>query len=96
VGQGIQTGAKGAADSFNRFVEGSADDHRSRSKTEPERKDFWDSFGEPEEPISKPKPSSIGTAAMKKGGGGGGYGGTGSTGGGGKGKDDKDDWGERW
>jgi ADP-ribosylation factor GTPase-activating protein 1 len=89
MGQGIQTGAKGAADSFNRFVEG--DDMRpdggARGAAEPERKDFWDSFGKDDEALSanKTKPSSIGTAAMKKGGGG--HGGSG-------GKEEGDGWGD--
>lgn len=64
AGQGIQSGAKGAAESFNRFVEGQ---EGSRRTVEPDRKDFWDSFGAPS--TSETKPSSIGTSAMKKGGG---------------------------
>lgn len=82
-----------------------------RRAPEPERKDFWDTFAEPataaaatERAVAKPKASSIGTAAMRKGGGGGGEGvGGGSappgsapapaTAGKGKGKDDGwDDW----
>ena len=55
LGQGIQQGTSAAATSLSRFVEGSADDHdpnqssanRSRSTTAPEKKDFWDSFGQP-------------------------------------------------
>ncbi|EXJ92721.1 hypothetical protein A1O3_01273 [Capronia epimyces CBS 606.96] len=67
AGSGIQSGAKGAAESFNKFIEGQ--DERASAvaasrKAEPERKDFWDSFGVPSEP---PKSSSsIGTSAMKK------------------------------
>ncbi len=79
AGTGLQTSAKSASESFNRFVEGQ--DHASARPggvgtgsgravgVEPERKDFWDSFGEPaavaEPAKSKAKPSSIGTAAMK-------------------------------
>ncbi|KIV91621.1 hypothetical protein PV10_06139 [Exophiala mesophila] len=71
AGQGIQTGAKGAADQFNRFVEGqdeqAAKSAARRTKVEPEKKDFWDSFGVPDESSSASKPSSsIGTSAMKK------------------------------
>ncbi|XTI82879.1 ArfGap-domain-containing protein [Cenococcum geophilum] len=55
LGQGIQQGTSAAATSLSRFVEGSADDHdpnqssanRPRSTTAPEKKDFWDSFGQP-------------------------------------------------
>lgn len=68
MGQGIQTGAKGAAESFNRFVEGQ--DERAASQADrvnPERKDFWDSFGAPTSSVPESKPSSIGTSAMKKG-----------------------------
>ena len=66
AGQGIQSGAKGAAESFNKFVEGQdekASAAAAARQVEPERKDFWDSFGMPSEP--KPN-SSIGTSAMKK------------------------------
>lgn len=95
AGTGIQSTAKSATESFNRFVEGQEPTTRSaaaagagaeagassaKKVTEPERKDFWDSFGaattststsasaahDSEKP--KPKPSSIGTAAMKTGG----------------------------
>jgi ADP-ribosylation factor GTPase-activating protein 1 len=95
AGSGIQSGAKTASESFNRFVEGQGGDQprpaagapastgtggtgppRTAPKTvEPERKDFWDTFGaaptaatgpEAANPNPKPKSSSIGTAAMKK------------------------------
>ncbi|RMZ78642.1 hypothetical protein DV738_g3715, partial [Chaetothyriales sp. CBS 135597] len=65
AGQGIQSGARTAADSFNKFVEGQdtpAGQAGVKKKFEPERKDFWDSFGAAE-PV---KPSSIGTSAVKK------------------------------
>ena len=72
-------------------MEGS--DHDHKSKVEPEKKDFWDSFGEPSPSSSSsagaaqrspanvaPKKSgAIGTAAMKKGGAG-------------SGGDTKDEW----
>jgi len=60
-----QTGARGATDSFNRFVEGSGDGGSGgyrRTPIDETKKDFWDSFGKPAESES----SSIGTAAMKK------------------------------
>ena len=66
AGQGIQTGAKGAADGFNKFIEGQdegANAAANRKKAEPERKDFWDTFGAPAE---ESKPSNIGTGVMKK------------------------------
>jgi ADP-ribosylation factor GTPase-activating protein 1 len=83
AGTGIQSSAKSASESFNRFVDGQ-DQSSTRSSTaagsagagraEPERKDFWDTFGAPTATASgtgpeatNPKPSSIGTAAMKKG-----------------------------
>ncbi len=81
VAQKVQTGTKGAAEQFNKFVEdsGNAGSSRgtttSRSTTEPERKDFWDSFGDSANDqqrisgnmSSGGKSSAIGTAAMKKG-----------------------------
>ena len=66
--KGLQSGTKMAADGFNNFVEGSGSGgaSSSRPRQQPERKDFWDAFGEP----AKKENSSIGTAAMRKGGGG--------------------------
>ena len=69
--KGLQSGTKIAAERFNTFVEDSGGQSGTRSTVEPEKKDFWDSFGEPE----KKAGSSIGTAAMRKGGGGGSGGG---------------------
>ena len=66
AGQGIQSGAKGAAESFNKFIEGQDEKASSAAasrQAEPERKDFWDSFGMGSEPKSN---SSIGTSAMRK------------------------------
>ncbi|KAL2043743.1 hypothetical protein N7G274_003262 [Stereocaulon virgatum] len=67
----IQQGTKGAAEKFNNFVEGSGEGGAARSKTsvEPERRDFWDSFGDAGNDKSKGS-GAIGTAAMRKGGGG--------------------------
>lgn len=48
---------------------GSGGPARSRGAVEPERRDFWDSFGDAG---AEKKSGAIGTAAMKKGGGGGG------------------------
>lgn len=78
VGQTVQTGAKGAAEGFNRFVEDSGavgiGGSRGRGMKAPldeSRKDFWDSFGGGEHDIPagerKAQPSAIGTAAMKNG-----------------------------
>lgn len=48
MGQGLQTGVATAGTTFNRFVEGSdGPASSSRSRAEPEKKDFWDSFGAP-------------------------------------------------
>lgn len=77
LGQNIQVGARGAADQFNRFVEGQ-DEHTSslaRRRGEPERKDFWDDFaslgaedqGQGQHRRSASRPNAIGTAAMKPG-----------------------------
>lgn len=65
AGQGISSGARGAAEGFNKFIEGqdeAAAKAANKGKVEPERKDFWDSFGAPAEP----KSGSLGTSAMKK------------------------------
>ncbi|RMJ26338.1 Zinc finger protein gcs1 [Aspergillus sp. HF37] len=82
VGQNIQVGARGAADSFNRFVEGEGhDDEAARGRgPAPERKDFWDDFaalGAPQSDLDSQsqsqshhrttsRSSAIGTAAMRK------------------------------
>ncbi|THC95727.1 hypothetical protein EYZ11_004805 [Aspergillus tanneri] len=68
LGQNIQTGARGAADHFQKFVEG-PDENRRRGQQEPENKDFWDDFSslaaqdQPQRNTSRS--SAIGTAAMK-------------------------------
>ena len=80
VAQNVQKGTKGATESFNRFIEGS--DSERRSVTEPEKKEFWDSFGGPPQSVpsksgarpvgmetGKSKANSIGTSVMKGGGG---------------------------
>lgn len=74
-GQNLQTGVRGAADQFNRFVEG--DDGRpARSRVDPEHRDFWDDFSSlgDERPgngnshqRSGSRSDVIGTAAMRKG-----------------------------
>ena len=69
AGQGIQSGAKGAAESINKFVEGHDGGAAGRRNAEPERKDFWDSFGASTEEISRP--SGLGTSTIKKSSGGG-------------------------
>ena len=79
VAQNVQKGTKGAAEQFNKFVEGSGDGSSAQRAVEPEKKDFWDSFGSPtatnrsQSPLAggstAKKSSTIGTAAMKGGGG---------------------------
>ena len=70
AGQGVQTGARGAAQSLNKFVEGQ--DDRAASSTgsrgaEPEKKDFWDSFGQGGGGGGRESPiESIGTGVLKK------------------------------
>ncbi|KAJ5775348.1 uncharacterized protein N7511_000359 [Penicillium nucicola] len=80
-GQNLQTGVRGAADQFNKFVEG--DDGRGeyqRTRMEPDRRDFWDDFSTlgSEEPAGHRRSGSqrsqrsqrsdvVGTAAMRKG-----------------------------
>lgn len=77
----MQTGVRGAADQFNRFVEG--DEGRvdgQRPRAEPERRDFWDDFsslGDQETSSHRRSGSQrsqrsqrsdvVGTAAMRKG-----------------------------
>ncbi|PKY07267.1 ArfGap-domain-containing protein [Aspergillus campestris IBT 28561] len=81
VGQNLQTGARGAADQFQRFVEG-PDQHgpggRQSRAGDPDHKDFWDDFsslGEQHQHQQQQRNNShrratsrsnaIGTAAMK-------------------------------
>ncbi|KAJ6130648.1 hypothetical protein N7512_003428 [Penicillium capsulatum] len=74
-GQNLQAGARGAADQFNRFVEGEEEGRQgaARSRIEPERRDFWDDFSSlaSEERTghgrSGSRSDAIGTAAMRKG-----------------------------
>ena len=85
AGQTIQSSAKGAAESINKFVEGQdekAGSAASRGTVAPERQDFWDSFGASEVTAEHGKPSTLGTSAMKGGGAGG------------KGKEEG--WGDDW
>lgn len=74
-GQNLQAGARGAADQFNRFVEGEDEGRHgaARSRVDPERKSFWDDFSSlaSEEQSGHARSGSrsdvIGTAAMRKG-----------------------------
>ncbi|MCJ1353979.1 MAG: Zn finger-containing GTPase- Activating Protein for ARF [Icmadophila ericetorum] len=66
VREGTASVASQASSQFNRFVEGESGP--ARSVVQPEKKDFWDSFGAPVE--GEKKSSTIGTAAMRGGGGG--------------------------
>lgn len=84
AGQTIQSGAKGAAESLNKLVEGQderAGSAASRGNVASERQDFWDSFGASEVTAEHGKPSTLGTSAMKGGAGG-------------KGKEEG--WGDDW
>ncbi|KAL1995154.1 hypothetical protein VTN49DRAFT_1341 [Thermomyces lanuginosus] len=71
ISQNIQTGARGAAEQFTRFVEGPSETGGARSTRrdfEPERKDFWDEFSNiASQSHHRPKRSSgaIGTTAMR-------------------------------
>lgn len=79
-GQNLQTGVRGAADQFNRFVEGE-DGRPQRARVEPERRDFWDDFSslasqdgaghghgqDQGHQRSGSRSDVIGTAAMRKG-----------------------------
>lgn len=70
--QNLQTGARGAATSFNRFVEGP-------SGPEPAHKDFWDEFSA----LGDDRPGPVrGVGGVGSGGAGGPSGGAGSGGGG--------------
>ncbi|KAI9751137.1 MAG: hypothetical protein M4579_006189 [Chaenotheca gracillima] len=93
LGQNLQSSTASASAQFNKFVEGEDAPSRTRGGgpgKEPERKDFWDSFGDGSGAGGAPEErSSIGTSAMRKGGGGGmtGFGGGTAAGtGGAKGK----------
>ncbi|KKZ68515.1 hypothetical protein EMCG_05799 [[Emmonsia] crescens] len=97
VTRNVQTGTRGAADVFSRFVEGPSERSTSggpgsgpasqRRTFEPERKDFWDDFAAVGE--EKRRSGAIGTTAMRGGGpapgAGTGGGATGGAGGGGTG-----------
>ena len=76
VARGAQTGAKSAADGFNRFVEGNASGSGGAYRDVPideSKKDFWDSFAEAGAQ-RQTKSSAVGTSAIKKAGGGPGMG----------------------
>lgn len=64
LGQGVAGAGKAGFEGFTRFVEGPGASGGAR-RAEPEKKDFWESFGEPVV-AEKPKPSALGTSAMKK------------------------------
>ncbi|KAI5856289.1 hypothetical protein BZA05DRAFT_368755 [Tricharina praecox] len=70
MGQGVQQGVQGVGrlgyENFNKFVEGPGAGGAARGRVEPERKDFWESFGEPAPPVQvQQKPAALGTSAMK-------------------------------
>ena len=69
MGQGVQQGVQGVGrlgyENFSKFVEGPGAAATGRPRVEPERKDFWESFGEPTAPLVQQKPAALGTSAMK-------------------------------
>jgi ADP-ribosylation factor GTPase-activating protein 1 len=79
LGQNLQTGVRGAADQFNKFVEGDerSGDGRRNNRVEPERREFWDDFASMgDQDTSNHRRSAsqrsqrsdvVGTAAMRKG-----------------------------
>ncbi|TVY56290.1 ADP-ribosylation factor GTPase-activating protein GCS1, partial [Lachnellula suecica] len=71
VAKGAQTGAKSAADGFNRFVEGNegggGGGRYRQAPIDESKKDFWDSFADAGAGSGAGK-SAIGTSAVKKGG----------------------------
>ncbi|OAX84082.1 hypothetical protein ACJ72_01540, partial [Emergomyces africanus] len=78
VTRNVQTGTRGAADAFSRFVEGPSAERISpggsqRRTFEPERKDFWDDFAALADETRNS--GAIGTTAMRRPGGGEGGGG---------------------
>ena len=64
LGQGVAGAGKAGFEGFRGFVEGPSTATGAR-RVEPEKKDFWESFGEPVV-AEKPKPSALGTTTMKK------------------------------
>lgn len=94
----MQSGARNATESFNRFVENAGDADSSgravggagRAAPEPDKRDFWDSFGQPSGLNTSESKGSLGTGAMK-----GTAGGTPVTSKG-KTKPGDENWGEDW
>ncbi|KAF1917214.1 ADP-ribosylation factor GTPase-activating protein 1 [Ampelomyces quisqualis] len=72
LGQTLQSGVANAGTTFNRFVEGDSSFSATRSTREPEKKDFWDSFGDAPQGPSKDKRdfwdefSSVGESRMQE------------------------------
>ncbi|PMD25875.1 ArfGap-domain-containing protein [Hyaloscypha hepaticicola] len=97
VARGAQTGAKNAADGFNRFVEGTNSNSTAGYRDVPideSKKDFWDSFAEAGAQRQQGQSlmggrgnSAVGTSAIKKN-----TGGMGGGRGGGAKKDEWDEW----
>ena len=97
VARGAQTGAKSAADGFNRFVEGTSANPAAGYRDVPideSKKDFWDSFAEAGAQRQQGQSlmggrgnSAVGTSAIKKN-----AGGMGGGRGGGAKKDEWDEW----
>lgn len=64
VAKGAQTGARSAAENFNRFVEGNGEGGGARRQVplDESKKDFWDSFAE----VGAQRSGNIGTGSVKK------------------------------
>lgn len=61
VSSAAQTGLKGAQEGLSKFVEGE-NSASTRKTAEPERKDFWDSFGG----TNETRATTVGTSVIKK------------------------------
>lgn len=70
VARGAQAGAKGAADGFNRFVEGTDGPAKRSVPLDESKKDFWDSFADAgaqkQQQQSQQPRGAVGTASIKK------------------------------
>jgi ADP-ribosylation factor GTPase-activating protein 1 len=95
AGQGIQSGAKGAAQQFNKFVEGSNTTSDAPTSPDPDKRDFWDSFGQSGDGNKRTSGAggsgSLGTGILKKT-----TSNPGPSGSGGGSRKKEDGWGDDW
>lgn len=91
---GARAGEAGRAgfEGFQKFVEGDNGYRKPGEGPGEDKRDFWESFGEP----AQAKPSALGTSAMKSTGGSGQGGFGGGSAGGNAGAKKKDDWDDDW